>query len=61
MIIKYLKVLAVDTYKKSPNYNKRVEFIVEDNELGKERLSFYTDIEIIDSWEEDIDKYIKSN
>ena len=61
MIIKYLKVSAVDTYKKSPNYNKRAEFIVEDNEIGKERLSFYTDIEIIDSWEEDTDKYIKSN
>ena len=61
MIIKYLKVSAVDMYKKSPNYNKRVEFIVEDNEIGKERLSFYTDIEIIDSWEEDTDKYIKSN
>ena len=61
MIIKYLKVSAVDTYKKSPNYNKRVEFIVEDNEFGRARITFYTDIKIIDSWEEDFDKYIKSN
>ena len=49
---KFVKVNALDNYKLSPTYGKRVEFITELNEAGKQRISLYGDVKIIDSWDE---------
>ncbi len=49
---KFVKINALDNYKLSPTYGKRVEFITELNEAGKQRILLYGDVKIIDSWDE---------
>ena len=53
MKVKYFKVVAIDNYKLSANYGKQVEFIVEDNEVGRERMSLYDSPRIVEIWEVD--------
>ena len=53
MKVKYFKVVAIDNYKLSANYGKQVEFIIEDNGVGRKRMSLYDNPRIVDTWEED--------
>ena len=51
MMVRYFKVIAMDNYKLSANYGKQVEFIVEDNDIGRKRISLYDAPRIVDIWE----------
>ena len=53
MKVKYFKVVAIDNYKLSANYGKQVEFIIEDNEVGRGRMSLYDNPRIVETWEVD--------
>ena len=53
MKVRFLKVVAIDTYDKSINYGKQVEFIVEDNCTGRQRISLYSNPKITEIIEED--------
>ena len=53
MKVKYFKVVAIDNYKLSANYGKQVEFIIEDNEVGRKRMSLYGSPRIVETWEVD--------
>ena len=53
MKVKFLKVTAIDTYDKSISYGKQVEFIVEDNCIGRQCISLYSNPKITEVIEED--------
>lgn len=52
-VVRFLKVSAIDNYAKSVNFGKRVEFVVEDNCAGRERMSLYDNCKIVEEWTEE--------